>query len=117
MPVLRELYAAGKLNEAQSLLLAETRPEEELYDLSNDPWELNNLASDPAYEEPLLRFRNLLDHWIIESDDKGRHPEPMEMYDSDLAVSLKKIRKRSPRDAEEKEANIALMKRWREEGR
>ena len=117
MPVLRELYAAGKVNKVQSLLLAETRPEEELYDLSKDPWEIDNLADDPAHKESLIRFRHLLDDWIIESDDKGRFPEPIEMYDSDMEVSLKNARKMSPQAAAQKEANIGLMKRWREEGK
>ena len=47
MPVLRELYAAGKLKKPQSLHLAETRPAEELYDLSSDLWEIHNLAGIP----------------------------------------------------------------------
>jgi hypothetical protein len=117
MPVLRELYAAGKLNAVQSLHLAETRPEEELYDLSTDPWEIDNLAADPVHRESLIGLRALLDDWIIESDDKGRHQEPMAMYDSDMAPSLQKARKRSPQAAAEKEANIALMKRWLSEGK
>jgi len=117
MPVLRELYAAGKLNAVQSLHLAETRPEEELYDLSTDPWEIDNLAADPVHRESLIGLRALLDDWIIESDDKGRHQEPMAMYDSDMAPSLQNARKRSPQAAAEKEANIALMKRWLSEGK
>jgi arylsulfatase A-like enzyme len=36
MKSLRELHAAGKLDEVQSLLLTETRPKEELYDLSKE---------------------------------------------------------------------------------
>jgi hypothetical protein len=39
------------------------------------------------------------------------------MYDSDMAPSLQKVRKRSPQAAAEKEANIALMKRWLSEGK
>ncbi len=47
---LRELHAAGKLNELQEkLLFAEVRPPEELYDLQSDPYELDNLADDPTY--------------------------------------------------------------------
>lgn len=56
MKQLREIYPAGKLNEAQSLLLAETRPEEELYDLSADPFEIHNLAAYPAQRERLSDF-------------------------------------------------------------
>jgi len=39
------------------------------------------------------------------------------MYDSDMAPSLQNARKGSPQAAAEKEANIALMKRWLSEGK
>jgi arylsulfatase A-like enzyme len=34
---------------------------EELYDLTADPWELENKASDPAYAADLAKFRTTLD--------------------------------------------------------
>jgi arylsulfatase A-like enzyme len=117
MPVLRELYAEGKLNEVQSLHMAEVRPEEELYDLTKDPWEINNLASDPAYLAQLSDFRALLGRWVMDSDDKGRYPEPTTMYDSDMAVGLAKNSKRAPDAKATLEANIALMKKWQAEGK
>jgi len=117
MPVLRELHAAGKLNAVESLHLAETRPEEELYDLSKDPWEIHNLASVPAYQTTLTDLRALLNRWVKNSDDKGRHQERMAMYDSDMAASLNKVRKRNPEEAAKTEANIAVMKRWLTEGK
>jgi arylsulfatase A-like enzyme len=117
MPVLRELYAAGKLNAAQSLHLAETRPEEELYDLTKDPWEIHNLAADPGYQSHLSDFRALLDRWIEDSDDQGRNPETMAMYDSDMAVYLERLKKNNPKKAAKIEANIALMIRWQDEGK
>ncbi|QDU06675.1 sulfatase [Gimesia aquarii] len=117
MPVLRELHAAGKLNAAQSLHLAETRPEEELYDLTRDPWEIHNLASDPAYGKQLTEFRGLLANWELETDDRGRFPESEAMYDSDMAPYFEKSRKRNPDQAAILEANIKLMKRWRAAGK
>ncbi|MBT5170614.1 MAG: sulfatase [Opitutales bacterium] len=117
MPVLRELYAAGKLNEVQSLHMAETRPEEELYDLTRDPWEINNLASDPAYQNELSGFRALLGRWVMDTDDKGRFPESIAMYDSDMEPYLKTLRVRKPEAVAKIEANIALMKQWRMEGK
>ncbi|MFV0446396.1 MAG: sulfatase [Planctomycetaceae bacterium] len=80
-PVLRlmhRLHDSGELartNPHAERLMAPTRPDEELYDLQNDPYELTNLASDPAYEETLQRLRGELDRWLVESDDQGRFPE------------------------------------------
>lgn len=118
MPVLRELHAAGKLNDVQSLHMAETRPEEELYDLSKDPWEIKNLADDPVYQSQITEFRALLSRWVIESDDKGRFPEPAEMFDSDMsAYASKGLKQRDPEYFDEVTRNIELMKRWRVEGK
>lgn len=117
MPVLRELHAAGKLTPAQAPHLADIRPEEELYDLQEDPWELRNLAREPASRETLRVFRGLLADWELASDDRGRYPEPEAMYDSEMAVYLQQVRRRNPDQAAELEANIALMKRWRAEGK
>tara|TARA_R110002095_G_scaffold179193_1_gene156376 strand:- start:20626 stop:22104 length:1479 start_codon:yes stop_codon:yes gene_type:complete len=117
MPVLRELHAAGKLNAAQSLHLAETRPEEELYDLTSDPWEIHNLADNATYKQQLAAFRSLLANWELRSDDRGRFPESEAMYDSDMKLYLDKSRKRDPEQAAILEANIKQMKRWRAAGK
>lgn len=117
MPALRELYAAGKLNDAQSLQMAETRPEEELYNLSRDPWELNNLADDPAYAQQLAELRCRLSNWVLDSDDRGRFPEPESMYDSDMEAVLPRMRKRQPEEAKQLEANIRQMKQWKADGK
>ena len=47
------------------------RPAEELYDLSNDPDELTNLAGDPAHAADLARVRAALDEWMKASHDDG----------------------------------------------
>ncbi|BAX78791.1 hypothetical protein ALGA_0397 [Labilibaculum antarcticum] len=51
------------------------RPSEELYDLKEDPFELNNLALNPKYSEELSHYSQILKNWIIETDDKGQFPE------------------------------------------
>lgn len=111
MPVLRELDEQRKLNDIQKLITAKTRPDEELYDLSKDPFEINNLAEDKTYSERLNELRGVLENWIIETGDKGIEPESMEMYDSDMKVYLGK------NENPELEANIALMKKWAVEGK
>lgn len=45
------------------------RPYEELYDLENDPWEVVNLASDPAYFEAKTELANKLDSVLIATED------------------------------------------------
>ena len=71
----RKLYAEGKLTPAQSVLMAPTRPAEELFDVKADPHQINNLASDPAYADALKDMRKTLDTWIVESGDKGQVEE------------------------------------------
>jgi arylsulfatase A-like enzyme len=117
MPVLRQLYADGKLNSAQALIMAETRPAEELYDLTNDPWELDNLAANPAQDERLERFRLQLSNWENETNDLGRKPEDDAMYDSDMMPVIQKTRRKDPSTADIIERNIELMKKWRQEGK
>lgn len=114
---LRQLHAAGKLNRDQLLIMAGTRPVEELYDLKNDPHELKNLANDPRHRTKLLELRKKLDAWIKQTGDKGVKPESTVMYDSDMAVYLKSLRRRRPERLKIIEANIRLMKKWRAAGR
>lgn len=79
--VLRKLHAEGKLTSEQARLMAPTRPPEELYDLREDPYEINNLADSPEHQQILREMREVLDRWIEEIDDKGRFPEDPEVYE------------------------------------
>jgi arylsulfatase A-like enzyme len=74
---MRELYEAGKLNEFQSRFYLPTRPPEELYDLENDPFEINNLAGNVAYTKQLSTMRKALYKWMDETNDQGLIPEPI----------------------------------------
>lgn len=74
---MRELFEAGKLNELQSRFYQATRPTEELYDLENDPLEINNLAKDPKYKKQLTKMRRTLYTWMEENNDQGLIPEPI----------------------------------------
>ena len=75
MKELRKLYNEGELNENQSLWLDPTKPEEELYDLQNDPYELHNMAAIPEMQDTVLFLREVLKNWIVETNDLGRIPE------------------------------------------
>ncbi|HWB00223.1 MAG TPA: sulfatase-like hydrolase/transferase [Pirellulales bacterium] len=115
---LRELHAEGRLDAVQAQLFAPTRPEEELYDVTSDPYEIRNLAADPAYASTLADLRERLDRWIKSSGDRGNEPESMAMYDSDMAEyageSGGKKNKKGDRGLAD---NIKLMKRWAAEGK
>ncbi|MDX2414053.1 MAG: hypothetical protein QNK33_02570, partial [Bacteroidales bacterium] len=75
---MRELAESGTLPDVQQRIWNTERPEEELYFIDNDPYEINNLASDPLYAEKLSELRTILEEWIVESDDKGQYPENIE---------------------------------------
>lgn len=79
--LMRELHAKGELTGPPARLMEPTRPREELYDLQEDPYEIHNLADDPAHRETLLRLRSALEDWIETSDDQGRFPEPPEVIE------------------------------------
>jgi len=50
--------------------------EDELYDLAEDPYELRNLASDPAQRERIAWFQAQLLDWMIMSEDTLPVPAP-----------------------------------------
>ena len=66
-----KLQAAGKLNAVQSLVLAKTKPKEELYDLQTDQHEVRNLAEVPAHRAIKAELANHLDGWIRSTNDTG----------------------------------------------
>jgi arylsulfatase A-like enzyme len=76
LQVMRQLQAAGKLTVAQLPFLSKTRPEEELYDLQADPYEITNLAGSPEEVQTLQRLRGHLEAWIQQTGDQGATPEP-----------------------------------------
>jgi arylsulfatase A-like enzyme len=119
LKAIRQYHAEGKLNPTQSLVVRETRPEEELYDVNADPFEINNLANDPDYSKTLVELRGRLDSWMEETQDQGRESESEAMYDSDMAVYLKKYKgpKGNSAEAQTLRDNIALMKKWASEGK
>jgi len=47
------------------------RPAEQLYDTAKDPYELNNLANDPAFSDIKARLSAELDRWMKEQGDPG----------------------------------------------
>ncbi|MBR10730.1 MAG: sulfatase [Rickettsiales bacterium] len=58
--VMRKEKLEGKLSDAQSAFFSAEKPKEELYDLTNDPDELVNLANNSDYESILISMRQQL---------------------------------------------------------
>jgi arylsulfatase A-like enzyme len=76
---LRLLQDKGQLTPEQENMLTDRLPEEELYDLKKDPYEIHNLANDPAHAEQLDRLRKVLEEWIETSGDRGAEPTDPEL--------------------------------------
>ncbi|RKX35990.1 MAG: sulfatase [Verrucomicrobia bacterium] len=77
-PIMQEiwrLHGEGKLEGAQRLLLQQQRPVEELYDTENDPFEIQNLADDPAHRARLEDMRKVMNKWRRRVKDMGDLPE------------------------------------------
>jgi len=69
--LLKQLHHDGKLTPDQLRHLSPHRPPEELYDLANDPHELNNLAGSAEHQQVLSDLRAELDKWIKRTGDQG----------------------------------------------
>ena len=52
------------------------RPEDELYDLANDPWELHNVAHEPGNLPVISEMRAHLADWMIETEEYNPVPLP-----------------------------------------
>lgn len=71
---MRRDQAAGLLNPAQQQLF-DPRPAEYLFDLQNDPWELQNLAQDKNLQPLLHKMRKALEANILQTRDVHFLPE------------------------------------------
>ncbi len=67
-------WKEGRCNATQSAFW-QIKPAEELYDLEQDPWEIHNLAYEPAYQPIRDKMRKALTHWMFEIKDVGLIPE------------------------------------------
>lgn len=67
--------AAGDEFARERAGLFRKRPAEELYDVTQDPYQMHNLADDPALGKVMRRMRARLDAWMASQGDKGQQTE------------------------------------------
>ena len=72
---LNSLHLNGELSKEHDLWFRVPKLKEELYDLENDPFELNNLSDNAEYKAELNKLSAVLDDWLEDIDDLGRIPE------------------------------------------
>jgi arylsulfatase A-like enzyme len=70
-------YKADNLSPAQAAFWQRPQPVEELYDTTSDPWEVKNLANDPAHAARLKKMRTAVLSKMTEIRDSGMVPESM----------------------------------------
>ena len=82
-------YEGSKVEQAFNLLA--DPPEYELYDLKNDLYEFNNLASKPKYQDKLNELKERLYQWRKETHDPLLYPyirESVESFEKSDRVHL-----------------------------
>jgi arylsulfatase A-like enzyme/lysophospholipase L1-like esterase len=105
LAAIRELDRLGELTSAQQLLLKKVKPREELYNVENDPDEVNNLAADPQHKKQLVKLRKKLDDWIKSTGDTG-----LQQHAASLATTTRPGMAQS--DAYLNEIKKELTKKW-----
>ncbi len=82
MQELLKLRDAGQLTPHQAQWFRQSKPKEELFDTLSDPHELNNLATEPKYQQVLANLSAEMDRWLAEVGDQP------ELAEADLINTL-----------------------------
>jgi arylsulfatase A-like enzyme len=85
---MQRLRAQGKLDANQIACFVKPRPAEELYDVINDPHELNNLSDNPRYEHVLKEFRRALRDWSRRTNFKVPSERTPDEFDRETGEPL-----------------------------
>jgi N-sulfoglucosamine sulfohydrolase len=71
LPLLRDMYQSGMLTPQQAYFLQPRKEVEQLFDLQQDPWELQNLAELIEYQSIKAELNKRLFQWIVNTKDLG----------------------------------------------
>lgn len=74
----RDLWKQGKLNDTQSQFF-KARPAEQLFDVSADPHEINDLAANPKHARTVKDMRARLNARVKELNDLSFYPESVQI--------------------------------------
>ncbi len=74
LALLNVMNMQGELSPEQASFMAASKPEYELYDIQNDPYELRNLAEDENFAEVKDELRSELEKWREKINDPGVSP-------------------------------------------
>ena len=66
------------------------RPQEEFYDLQNDPWEMKNLIAEPQHSATLQELRTELKRWMAQQGDLGHATELELIRQRNAAIEARK---------------------------
>ena len=109
MKELRRVHAANELPPAAKLFMSDHKPAEELYDLQQDPHEINNLAESPDHAEILDRMREVHLAWVADTRDLGLIPESEIERREEKAVARYNILLNADKDLIARIRNIANL--------
>lgn len=108
---MHRLRDSGALSPEAKAMFYAPRPEEELYDLESDPWQMKNLVGEEEHGATLKALRETLEQWIAETGDHGQAFETAEEYGADMAVYT---RGQQGPQKDILERNILDVEKWRE---
>ena len=87
MKLLNEFNIQDRLNEDQKKWFSTPKPKFELYDLMNDPYELNDLSSVDEFKSTVKKMDSVLNQWIVQTNDLGEYPESFVIHNSKIEQS------------------------------
>lgn len=90
---LKALRDAKKLTAAQADVFLNPRPADELYDVSDDPNQLKNLASDPEHAEIKQRLEKAMERWMDETGDSVPTDLSQDSFDRESGNQIHKKEK------------------------
>jgi len=116
---LQRLKEKGELNDT-ILRMYQSKATEELYDLENDPYELDNLAGDSVYNKILVALRLQLKTSLIEKKDIGflhesemmiraEKTSPLEVASDSACYNLEQIIEAAFTSSEENQDSDVIM--------